>query len=93
VCFSTGEKSKSSYTLSEMSYFYDLEIHGIFDVQDQILWDTGIKLVSTHKTRTNGIPMLYAEESNCILNLRKRVFKIVYQHLTVAQLSPQTNYF
>jgi hypothetical protein len=37
--------------------------------------------------------MLYAEESNYILNSRKRVFKIAYQNLTVAQLSLTTNLF
>jgi hypothetical protein len=48
----TVGKSKSSYALEDMSYFYDREKPRTFGILNQILWDTETELFKTHETGT-----------------------------------------
>jgi hypothetical protein len=44
--------SEYLFTLSEMSYFYDLEKYGTSGITMMILQGSGIQLFETHKTVT-----------------------------------------
>jgi hypothetical protein len=46
----TVGKSKWSYALSEMSYFYDVEKTGTFGVRNRILRDIEKELFKPHET-------------------------------------------
>ena len=53
---STVGKSKCSYALTKVLYFYDMENPGMVGIPSRNLGDTGTEMFKTYKTGTSEIP-------------------------------------